>query len=71
MASFIGDLVSSVIELPQWFAGVAAADPLSAVLLVLGAVITGASVAVIGVLALGALGSLLAPEVSEEPRRPA
>jgi hypothetical protein len=57
----IGDLVASVLELPGAFGAVAANDPLSAVLLVVGLVFLGLSSGTIGYLALGAVVDLVTP----------
>jgi hypothetical protein len=62
IAGFFTQLVDSIVEMPSWFADVAAVDPLSAVLLLVGALITGFSVVVFGVLSLGALVDLVIPE---------
>ena len=70
IVGFFTQLVDSIVEMPSWFADVAAVDPLSAVLLLVGALITGVSVAVFGLLSLGALVDLVMPELdSGQPQR--
>ena len=57
----MASLLAQIIEVATLFGGVAAADPLSALLLLLGAVITGGTVAALGYLALGAAVELVSP----------
>lgn len=54
-------LLAQLTELGTLFAGVAGADPLSAILLLLGAVITAGSAGFVGLLALGAVLDLFTP----------
>lgn len=63
MADFLSQLVDSIVEMPDLFADVAAVDPLSALLLVVGALLVGVSVGVFGVLSLGAVLNLVSPEL--------
>lgn len=67
---FVQELFESVLRLPGEFAGVAAHDPLSAVLLAIGALIVLGTVGFVGYLLLGAVAELLNPTSSGEPRRP-
>lgn len=55
-------LIDSVLDMPGAFADVAAHDPLSAVLLGIGALLTFFSMAVFGGLTLGAVVDLVTPE---------
>lgn len=57
-------LLAQLTEIGALFAGVAATDPVSALLLLLGAVLTGGSAAALGLLALGAALDLVAPTPS-------
>jgi hypothetical protein len=50
-----GGLIESVVQLVGEFGKVATVDPISAVLLLLGAVLTGVSVVVFGYLTVGAV----------------
>lgn len=67
---FIEELIQSIIDMPGEFADVATADPLSAVLVAIGGLLTFAAMAVFGGLTLGAVVDLLTPETSGPPRRP-
>ncbi|PSP84807.1 hypothetical protein BRC83_04885 [Halobacteriales archaeon QS_1_68_17] len=61
MASAFARLIGSVGELARMFGDVALGDPLGAVLLAVGAVLTLAPVAVVGYLTLGMLADLVTP----------
>jgi len=67
LAEFLAELVGSIVEMGPRFADVALADPLSALLVVVGAVLVGVASAVLGVLAIGAVVDFLVPEFSREP----
>lgn len=58
LAESLTQLVESAVELPVRFAEVAAHDPVSAVLMALGALLTFVAVGVMGYLSLGAFVSL-------------
>lgn len=60
--STVSRLVESVLEMPVRFADIAAHDPLSAVLLVIGALLVGVSSAVFGFLVVGAGVDLVTPD---------
>lgn len=62
-------LVESIVEMPSHFADVAAHDPVSAVLMVFGALFVAAASAVFGYLSLGAFVSLFTRDWSTEPPR--
>ncbi len=59
--SLLSDLVSSIVDAPGTFADIAAHDPLSAILLGIGGLLIGASVAVFGILVVGAVVELFTP----------
>jgi hypothetical protein len=61
MASVLGALLDSVLQLPGKFLAVALSDPLSALLIVIGGLLTTASVAAFGLLSLGAIVDLVRP----------
>lgn len=63
-------LGSQLSELANLFSGVAGVDPLSALLLALGAVLVVGSSAVLGYLALGAAVDLVIPDRVGQSRRP-
>ncbi|MFC7141311.1 hypothetical protein ACFQMA_15915 [Halosimplex aquaticum] len=67
LASSATELVNSIIEMPGHFQEVAMHDPLSAVLLALGALFVLAPSAVMGYLSLGAFFSLFSIESSPPP----
>lgn len=67
---FIQELFESILRLPGEFAGVAAHDPLSAVLLAVGALIVLGTVGFVGYLLLGVVAELLTPTPGGEPRQP-
>ncbi|EMA15142.1 hypothetical protein BDK61_0701 [Haloarcula quadrata] len=58
MQGLLSELLQSIIDMPGWFLGVALNDPLAALMLAVGAVITTVSVAAFGYLSLGAALSL-------------
>lgn len=68
MQGLLAELLSSALEMPGKFLTVALNDPLAALMLLVGAVLTGASVAAFGYLAAGAAASLVMP--SGGPRQP-
>lgn len=71
MANFFGQLVSSVFELVDMFGVIATAEPLSAILLIVGGLVLAVSIGVFGVLTLGAVLDPLKPEsLGRAPRRP-
>jgi urea transporter len=59
MQSLPTQLVQSIIDMPGRFIDIALADPISAVLILIGAVLVGAASAVFGYLSLGAAASLV------------
>ncbi|MDS0280585.1 hypothetical protein [Haloarcula onubensis] len=59
MQSLVSQFVQSVLDMPGKFIDIAMADPLSAVLILVGAVLVGAASAVFGYLTLGAVVSLV------------
>jgi len=67
---FAQELFESILRLPGEFAGVATHDPLSAVLLAIGALIVLGTVGFVGYLLLGAVAELLNPVGGGEPRQP-
>lgn len=71
LAESASKLVQSIIDMPSHFADVAAHDPVSAVLLVLGALLTALPVLVLGYLTLGAVVSVFTVEASPQPPREA
>lgn len=68
LAESASELVQSIIDIPGEFAAVAAHDPVSAVLLALGALLTALPVLVLGYLTLGAAVSIFTVEAA--PRQP-
>ena len=58
----MASVVTQLTELGAYFSGVATADPVSAVLVALGAVLTLGSVAFVGYLAAGAVLDLIVPD---------
>jgi hypothetical protein len=67
---FIRELFQSLLDMPGKFADVAMHDPLSAVVLTIGAILTTLAVAYFGLLVLGSVLDLFTPEPSGPPRRP-
>jgi hypothetical protein len=67
---FIEELFQSIIDTPGKFADIAMHDPLSAVLLTVGAILTLFTVAFFGLLVLGSVIDLFKPEVGQAPRQP-
>ena len=59
MQSLPSQLVQSIVDMPGKFIDIAMADPLSAVLILIGAALVGAASAVFGYLSLGAAASLV------------
>jgi len=59
MQSLTSQLIQSVLDMPGKFLDIALADPLSAVLMLIGAVLVGGASAVFGYLSLGAAASLV------------
>ena len=59
MQSLAMELVRSIIDMPGKFVDIALTDPISAILILIGAVIVGVSSAVFGYLSLGAAFSLV------------
>lgn len=68
--SFVTELLRSIVRLPGEFAGVAAHDPLSALLILVGAALVGLPSVFFGYLVLGAVADLLTGD-GAEPRQPA
>ncbi|WP_254279825.1 hypothetical protein [Haloarcula marina] len=58
MQGLLTELVQSIIDMPGRFVDVALADPLSAILILFGALFVGVASAVFGYLSLGAFFSL-------------
>lgn len=69
MADAAGSLVDSIVHLPGEFASIAAGSPEQAILLGLGALLVGVSMAVFGVLALGGVLDALFGGLVEAGRR--
>lgn len=70
MANLFGQLVRSAFDLVGMLGGVAT-GPISAILLVVGGLLIAVSVAIVGVLALGAVLEPLRPEsLGRPPRQP-
>lgn len=69
MADAAGSLVDSIVRLPGEFASIAAGSPEQAILLGLGALLVGVSMAVFGVLALGGVLDALFGGLVESGRR--
>lgn len=67
---FIRELFDSALQLPQEFAGVAGHDPISAVLLAIGGLITLVTAGYFGVLALASLADLVTPSPGGRPQQP-
>jgi hypothetical protein len=67
---FIQELLQSLLDMPGRFADIALHDPLSAVLLTVGAILTTLAVAYFGLLVLGSVLDLFTPEASGPPRQP-
>ena len=72
MQSLPSQLVQSIVDMPGKFLDIALADPISAVLMLVGAVFVGAASAVFGYLSLGAAASLvIRPGSGRSPPREA
>jgi len=69
MQSLLSELLQSIVAMPSRFVDVALNDPLAALMLVVGAVITTLSVAVFGYLSLGAVLSLFTGSGGRSPPR--
>lgn len=69
MQGLLTELVTSILEMPGKFVTVALNDPLAALMLLVGAVITTLSVAVFGYLSAGAALSLFTPSGGKQPPR--
>jgi len=67
---FIRELFQSILDMPGEFAGVATHDPLSAVLLAVGAILTTVAIGYFSLLALGSIAAVLTPEPGGQPRQP-
>jgi hypothetical protein len=59
MQSLVTELIQSIIDMPGRFIDIALTDPISAVLILIGAVLVGAASAAFGYLSLGAALSLV------------
>ena len=59
MQSLVSQFVQSVLDAPGKFVDIAMTDPISAVLILIGAALVGVSSAVFGYLSLGAAASLV------------
>ncbi|WP_136689452.1 hypothetical protein [Halorhabdus amylolytica] len=70
MATFISDLLDSIVEMPARFVDVAMHDPIGAVLIAFGALFVGLAVLAGGVLSLGAALDLLRPFRPAREHRP-
>ena len=72
MQSLPMQFVQSILDMPGQFVDIAMADPISAVLILVGALLVGASSAVFGYLTLGAAASLvIRPGSGRSPPREA
>lgn len=58
----MASVVTQMTELGSYFSGVATADPISAVLVALGAILTLGSMAFVGYLTAGAVLDLIVPD---------
>ena len=67
MQSLLTELVNSIIDMPGKFVDIALADPISAILILIGATLVGASSAVFGYLSLGAFLSLFSGAGGRRP----
>ncbi len=70
MQSLLGELIDSIVSMPGEFLDVVTVDPLSALLVLVGGLLIGVSVAVMGYLTLGAAVDLITPDVGSrgQPR---
>ena len=72
MQSLPTQLLRSILDMPGKFIDIAMTDPVSAVLILIGAALVGLSSAVFGYLSIGALFSLfIRPESGRSPPREA
>jgi hypothetical protein len=67
MQSLPTQLVQSIIDMPGRFIDIALADPISAILILIGATFVGLSSAVFGYLSLGAFLSLFSGAGGRQP----
>ncbi|MFC6975330.1 hypothetical protein ACFQL1_12810 [Halomicroarcula sp. GCM10025709] len=67
MQSLPTQLVQSIIDMPGKFIDIALADPISAILILIGATLVGLSSAVFGYLSLGAFLSLFSGAGGRQP----
>jgi len=67
MQGLLSQLVQSVIDMPGKFVDIALTDPISAVLILIGATLVGLSSAVFGYLSLGAFLSLFSGAGGRRP----
>jgi len=58
MQSLVSQFIQSVLDMPGRFLDIALSDPVSAVLILIGAALVGVASAVFGYLSLGAVASL-------------
>jgi hypothetical protein len=66
----IGQLLESIVRLPGEFAAVAMHDPLSALLMAIGAIFVALPVGYVGLLVLGAIAELFSPASGGQPQQP-
>jgi len=72
MQSLLVELLQSILEMPGRFLDIALTDPISALLILIGAALVGLSSAVFGYLSIGALFSLfIRPGSGRSPPREA
>lgn len=70
MQSLLGDLIQSVLRMPEAFESVLTNDPLAAVLVIAGAIVMAVSFGVFGYLTLGAVADLFTGDrVGPSPQR--
>ncbi|WP_436935802.1 hypothetical protein [Halovenus marina] len=62
----LGELVQSILDAPGIFADIATHDPLSAVLIGIGAVLVGVSLGAFGLLTAGVVVDLIRPDRPRE-----
>jgi Na+-transporting methylmalonyl-CoA/oxaloacetate decarboxylase gamma subunit len=70
MASFLTQLINSIVDMPGKFVDVMLHDPISAVLVGMGAVFVGLAVLAGGVLTLSAVVEFLTPGRPDREHRP-
>jgi len=72
MQSLVSQLLQSILEMPGRFLDIALTDPISALLILIGAALVGGASAVFGYLTLGAVASLvIRPGSGRSPPREA